>query len=352
MPRWTPLGMGENRIHTGYTYAPFSYTPPPELPEQKEANRLHKDANYIGTMMLALTAAMNFIVLVAVIILLVVGVLNADRIEEVYLGLDNLGFLLLYGVMYTFAMAGPAILISLCFRRRQFPLKPAKSVPWDVAFFGVLAVMGVCMVANLIANGISAFFQEFGISTSSSMDIMEPTMPSYLLNVLVIAVLPALLEELVFRGYVLQALRPYGDWFAIFVSALLFGLMHENIEQIPFAFVVGLALGWLCVYTNNIWLSVAAHFCNNALSLTLDFLGNQMEESAAETFCMYTMLGVGLLGIISAVILVIRRRWMFLPTPRRSLLPVSRRLGILCKSAPMAISVVVFILMTIWGACL
>lgn len=48
---------------------------------------------------------------------------------------------------------------------------------------------------------------------------------------------------MLFRGYFLRLLRPYGTWFAVIVTAILFALMHGNILQIPFAFLVGLACG-------------------------------------------------------------------------------------------------------------
>ena len=69
-------------------------------------------------------------------------------------------------------------------------------------------------------------------------------------------------EELLFRGYLLRALRPYGKRFAILASALLFGLFHGNLLQAPYAFLVGLILGYVTVEHSIGW-AVGIHMFNN-----------------------------------------------------------------------------------------
>ena len=79
-------------------------------------------------------------------------------------------------------------------------------------------------------------------------------------------------EELLFRGAVLRSLQPYGKRFAIFCSALLFGLVHQNLTQTPFAFGFGLLAGYVAVEYSILW-SMSLHILNNAvLALGLDAL--------------------------------------------------------------------------------
>ena len=178
-------------------------------------------------------------------------------------------------------------------------------------------------------------------------DYLESTPTSFLLNVLVIAVLPALLEEMVFRGYVLRCLRVYGDGVAVVVSALLFGLMHGNILQVPFAVVVGLALGWLYVTTDNIWLPVFVHFLNNALSLSMDYLGRYLSESKANAFMSITILAVGLVGGISLAIMALTRSSLLKRKASYPMLSVTKRLKILLKAPAFTISVILFLLIMV-----
>ena len=78
---------------------------------------------------------------------------------------------------------------------------------------------------------------------------------------------------MIFRGYKLGAFREHGDGLAVVLSAVLFGLFHGNVLQVPFAFILGLALGFLVVLTDSIWPAVLLHFVNNLLSVVLGYLG-------------------------------------------------------------------------------
>lgn len=69
-------------------------------------------------------------------------------------------------------------------------------------------------------------------------------------------------EEILFRGLILRLLQPYGKKFAIFASAFLFGIFHGNIVQSPFAFVVGLVLGYVTVEHSMLW-AIVLHMINN-----------------------------------------------------------------------------------------
>ena len=72
------------------------------------------------------------------------------------------------------------------------------------------------------------------------------------------------LEELLFRGVILQGLlKNQRPWAAIAQSALLFGLIHVNPAQSLRAALMGLLLGWLYYRTRSLWLCMAMHSLNN-----------------------------------------------------------------------------------------
>lgn len=306
----------------------------PMTPQMIEKRHLRDDANYIGGMMLALEGAMFLL-----------GIL-LQVVAELF-AMDLQTFLLVYSVIYSVGMALPAIVISLMTRRRFFPLSPARSVKASDAFFGILAAVGVCMAANIAVNIILTFFESVGVPEPQMPDYLQPTLPSLLLNIFVFAVLPALMEELVFRGYVLRALRPYGDWFAVVISSLMFSLMHGNIAQIPFALIVGIALGWLYVMTDNIWLPVSVHFANNAFSYLLQYCTLGMDDAALglmNTFAIFTLI---VIGAISLAVLIARRSRLFRRLTRRSSLPIGSRVGALFGAPLFLVSVAVFVLLTV-----
>ena len=81
-------------------------------------------------------------------------------------------------------------------------------------------------------------------------------------------------EEVVFRGAILRALlqKKWNPWYAIVISAAIFGIIHLNLTQGVSAFAVGIFMGWLCYRTRSIWPGVIIHMMNNTISSLWDFL--------------------------------------------------------------------------------
>lgn len=136
----------------------------------------------------------------------------------------------------------------------------------------VMVGMGVCMLGNVATNLLGQTLSVFGLAPVQPQ--MEDPSGFFggMLVILGSAFLPALVEEFAFRGVALGLLRPYGDGFAIVISALLFGLMHGNLVQAPFAIVVGLGLGYITVASNSMWPAITAHFLNNLFATLLNGL--------------------------------------------------------------------------------
>ena len=98
-----------------------------------------------------------------------------------------------------------------------------------------------------------------------------------LANVLIIAVLPALGEELIFRG-ILQPLL--NQWWknihlSIMISALLFSMMHLDFFGFLPRLGLGIMFGYLYYFSANLWLPILAHFLNNFLALVVSFLSEK-----------------------------------------------------------------------------
>lgn len=95
----------------------------------------------------------------------------------------------------------------------------------------------------------------------------------YVLNLFVLAFLPAVCEELIFRGIIFNGLRKnMKDIYAILLSATLFALMHASLEQFVYPFILGLVFGWLVLRTKTIVSSMIVHFLNNAIVITISFI--------------------------------------------------------------------------------
>jgi len=104
-----------------------------------------------------------------------------------------------------------------------------------------------------------------------------PDTGSFLFNLLMIAVLPAIGEEFLFRG-ALQRLM--GDWIknmhvAILLTAFLFAAMHLQFYGFLPRFMLGLLFGYLFYWSGSLWVPVLAHFVNNGAAIVVSFLGQQ-----------------------------------------------------------------------------
>lgn len=83
-----------------------------------------------------------------------------------------------------------------------------------------------------------------------------------------VAILPAIGEELLFRGVLQRNLYEWSkkSWLAILLSGLVFGLMHFEFYNFFALCFMGFVLGWIYNITKNIWLTIFLHFSNNAVS--------------------------------------------------------------------------------------
>lgn len=75
------------------------------------------------------------------------------------------------------------------------------------------------------------------------------------------------------------ALKPYGQGFAIVMSSVIFGLIHGNLGQIPFAIAGGMFFAYLAVYSGSLIPSIILHGLNNLLSVILDITMCVYDES-------------------------------------------------------------------------
>ena len=141
---------------------------------------------------------------------------------------------------------------------------------WAIVFVG----MAVAMVANTASEMIQTNFSFFGLQNTLDMTSKANTPLEIVLYIISTAVVPAFAEEFAFRGILMGTLRRFGDAFAIIASAIVFGAMHGNIVQVPFAFILGLVFAYVDCKTNSILPSIIIHFVNNFYAVMLDVLQN------------------------------------------------------------------------------
>ena len=103
------------------------------------------------------------------------------------------------------------------------------------------------------------------------------------------AVVPAVCEELFIRGIVLNLLLPNGRRFAVMASAVLFTVMHTQIQSFIPVFGAGVVLACIYLYTGNIFASMALHFVNNAYSFVMLYMQQRVNGISAVGFSAFVM---------------------------------------------------------------
>lgn len=152
---------------------------------------------------------------------------------------------------------------------------------------------------GVAVTGAAAFFNAqivsiFHYGDFSSEVLWESEVTSNLqlaLMLLELVVVPAFVEELLFRGVILSNLLPFGKGTAVLGSAVLFGLMHQNAEQLLYATAAGAVLGWIFVKTRSIWPCVLMHFVNNLHSVLQTALLSRLPGASTE-LALYLLQGV------------------------------------------------------------
>lgn len=185
-----------------------------------------------------------------------------------------------------------------------YEFKTSLSAPKN-AFQAALLVFisfGGCMLANYFSSIITSFLSSFGLESTYSSIENPQSVTDAILMFISVAIVPSLIEEYAMRGVLLSGLRRYGNTFAIVASAILFGVFHGNVSQIPFAFVCGLFFAYAVIATGSIWTGIIVHIMNNSLSCISSILIQVADEEAANTFFYTVSIGGIILALCCAVI--------------------------------------------------
>lgn len=110
--------------------------------------------------------------------------------------------------------------------------------------------------------------------------------PKFLLVFVVVAIIPAIGEELVFRGILQNELMRIWDkkHFAIWVTGFIFSFIHFQFFGFLPRMLLGVLFGYCYLWTNSLWVPIAMHFTNNALTLVVSaFFKNSLLNESQQT---------------------------------------------------------------------
>lgn len=128
------------------------------------------------------------------------------------------------------------------------------------------------------------------------------------LAIVVLGLIPAFCEEVIFRGGVLNGLRGKGVWFAVLYSSMCFAFMHTNLQQLPYTFLLGMVIGWMVYYTRSIWLGILIHSLNNITVLCVGYFSG--DSAGVDTALTKADVVYAILMTLVGVALVVLFMWL------------------------------------------
>lgn len=176
-------------------------------------------------------------------------------------------------------------------RKKVTIAEPAMVMHCMTAFIG-LAVVNSIVMGALQKAGIVFPVQQ-----------LHPTdnFITLLIYFIFTAVIPAVFEELLVRGYILNLLLPSGRRFAVITSAFIFMIMHTQVQSFIPVLGAGILLACLYLYTNNIYVSMALHFVNNAYSFMIMFMQQNVNAVSSVSFAAFLIAVIISCGIAAEI---------------------------------------------------
>ena len=148
-------------------------------------------------------------------------------------------------------------------RRRAEPYKNEKPVMVCLLTIGLFAAFNVVQMLIFALMDVMKYFPEY--EEISDMIVMGPLV----IQVISVGFVAPIVEELVFRGILINRMKWMPIWAAVLIQGVIFGLVHMNVFQGLYAFVAGILLGIIFVKFRSIIVVIAGHMAYNTISILL-----------------------------------------------------------------------------------
>lgn len=216
-----------------------------------------------------------------------------------------------YKFIYSFFSCITMLLIIVLFsvKRKEKLVETVNLKKFNPTFliFSFLIFASMYFGMGLVNDYISTFFKNIGLNIVDT-SIKMNNVKEYLGFIFSLAILPAVFEEMFFRGFLLTSLKNVSPIKSIIFVSLCFSLYHGNVSQLIYQFVYGFFLGALAYSSKSIIPSIIAHFLNNFIILTILFF---------EWDVAYLNYNVALV-VIGLVVLALMLTWFIIRTVKKT----------------------------------
>lgn len=165
------------------------------------------------------------------------------------------------------------------------------------------ALLGFCLQPVAILAGIPV---QNIIGTGDGVISPPNSLGQLILSTLVVCIVPAFCEELFVRGILLNPIRSRGYAFSIFVTTVMFVILHGNIYSVAGYAILGIGAAFAVLNTNSVYAGVLVHLFFNFCGVVLDYTVNKFYTQGGflGSYNFYVVLGI--VGIVMSLVFAVR----------------------------------------------
>lgn len=235
---------------------------------------------------------------------------------------------LMQAVAVFFVFILPVILFSIVLRKEKMRFLNLGKLPKAYHFLiGLL----ICIVALPLVSGTALMNEQMHLPEAMSgvenwmrlkekaagdtiaLFFMDKSVSGLIINILVVAFMAGLSEEIFFRGLIQRLFidNKVNVHVSVWITAILFSAIHLQFFGFIPRMLLGAVLGYLYAYTNNLWVPILAHTVNNAFAVVMVFITGEITDdplSKNEQAVAWPLILLSTLLVIGMVFFLFKRR--------------------------------------------
>lgn len=309
--------MNQNPQYGTYPQPSYPPVPPPYInswqppvwadPQKLEQKEMRRASSRLSFAVLASLPLGTIVSIAAMMILMFSGV-DLYSAEGATVGdIPATAYYLISSITSFLTIVLPFALFLLIGRRRLTDTILVEKTGFLSGLLMVFAGLFLCMVMNIPANLISSLLEGAGLNGSSNTESFVVGSVWDVITMLVAVVLVApVTEEFAFRGVTVAVMRRWGDWPAVFFSAIIFAMAHYSFQALPVVLAGGFVMALLYVWTRNIWINIFVHFLNNlvaTLPIVVEYCAGTEAANLVSDISFYAVCVLGVLALILLLVL-------------------------------------------------
>lgn len=200
--------------------------------------------------------------------------------------------------------------------------------PVGASIVAVVATLGIVPVGSYVASRLTRALEIPDDFAQATLALFSAnSLAEYILLLVIVAVTPAICEEVFFRGYVQRTMERAVGWRAFIIVGVIFGLFHLQPVGLVATVIMGIAFGYFYYRSRSLMPAMLAHFANNAMVVSLLYFDITIGEINLATSSELPFIWVVLVLPIGVAALVVFH-WMTGNVPEELLAVVSEEPGL------------------------